>query len=217
VPTKIGLISDTHSTTAPLEEALAIFKREQVDTIICAGDIAGYGRDELLPTIDLLVNNNCQAISGNHDYCSPDYSYHGEKEKIEAFFNELPITLNLTIEDKRIYVVHAQPPDMMHGGIKLLDPDGKIFPDRKEKWTEELKSLDCDILIVGHTHQVFSEQLGDILVINPGSTTFNHTCAILTLPEMKVDFFALSKKEPITVWNWAHFFRDQGEIQNADT
>ena len=44
--TKIGLISDPHSTTAPLKEALSIFKREQVDTIICAGDIAVYVEDK---------------------------------------------------------------------------------------------------------------------------------------------------------------------------
>ena len=57
--TKIGLISDTHSTTAPLEEALSLFKKEQVEIIICAGDIAGYGNDQLEPTIDLLTENNC--------------------------------------------------------------------------------------------------------------------------------------------------------------
>ena len=66
-------------------------------------------------------------------------------------------------------------------------------------------SKHSDVLIVGHTHQVFSEQLGDVLVINPGSTTFNHTCAILTLPEMKVDIFPLSNKEPILCWNWSMF------------
>ena len=205
MPTKLGLISDTHSTTAPLKEALSIFEREQVDNIICAGDVAGYGKDELLPTINLLLDYNCQVISGNHDYCSPDYSYSGQKEKIEAFFDNLPLKLELNIENKKIYVVHAQPPDLVHGGIKLLDPDGNVFPDRKAMWTEELKNLDCDVLIVGHTHQVFNEQLGDIFVVNPGSTTFNHTCAILTLPDMKVDIYALSNKEPIKAWNWSMF------------
>lgn len=203
--TKLGLISDPHSTTEPLKEALAIFKRENVDTIICAGDIAGYGRDKLSRTIDLLVDSNCQMIAGNHDYCSEDYDYGGKEEKIEAFFKSLPRTLELTVENKRIYVAHAEPPDLQHGGIKLLDPDGNIFPDKKEQWTEKLKTLDSDILILGHTHQVFSVQLGDVFVINPGSTTFNHTCVVLTLPDMKVDIFALSNKEPIICWNWSMF------------
>jgi putative phosphoesterase len=211
MPSKIGLISDPHSTTAPLEEALALFKREQVDTIICAGDIAGYGKDELSRTIDLLIDSDCQMIAGNHDYCSDEYDYNDQKGRIEAFFNNLPRTLELTIENKKIHVAHAEPPDMQHGGIKLLDTDGNVFPDRKEDWTEKLKPYDYDILIVGHTHQVFSEQLGDVLVINPGSTTFNHTCLILTLPDMTVDVFALSNKEPIMCWNWSMFNHVQND------
>jgi len=210
MPTKIGLITDPHSTTEPLEEALAIFKREHVDTIICAGDIAGYGKDELFRTIELLIDSNCQMIAGNHDYCSDDYDYSGQKDKIAEFFDKLPRSLELTIENKKIYVAHAEPPDLQHGGIKLLDPDGNIFPDRKKQWADKLRTLDCDILIVGHTHQVFSEQLGDVLVINPGSTTFNHTCIVLTLPDMKVDIHALSNKEPIMVWNWSMFNHTQG-------
>ena len=43
---------------------------------------------------------------------------------------------------------------------------------------------------------------GDLLVVNPGSTLFNHTCAILSLPEMAVEVFSLSGKEPLLVWNW---------------
>ncbi len=68
MPTQIGLISDTHSTTAPLKEALAIFEREKVNSIIYAVDIAGHGEDQLEKTIDLLQENNCLMISGNHDY-----------------------------------------------------------------------------------------------------------------------------------------------------
>lgn len=210
MPTKIGLISDPHSTTAPLEEAMSIFEREQVDTIICAGDIAGYGDDQLEQTIDLLTENNCLLIAGNHD-CWPldendDTQYN---KKVEKFFTALPLKLELTIENKKVYVAHAHPPDSLHGGIKLLDPDGFVFPDRKEYWAQELKDFDYDVLIVGHTHQVFSEQIGKTLVINPGSTTFNHSCAVLSLPEMSVTNFALENKEIIKTWNWGLFFQEQ--------
>ncbi len=200
--TKIGLISDTHSTTAPLKEALSIFEREQVDFIICAGDIAGYGEDQLEQTIELLQKNNCLMISGNHDHCDATTTLGSCSDKIIKFFDSLPTHLELTIEDKSIYVVHACPPDEQHDGIKLLDPEGRVFTDRKEQWENELKYFDYDVLIVGHTHQVFSETLGNILVINPGSTTFNHNCSILQLPEMQVQNFALSGKTPIKVWNW---------------
>lgn len=206
MPTKVGLISDTHSTTAPLNEALAIFEREKVNSIICAGDIAGYGEDQLEETIDLLQKNNCLMISGNHDHCDDTVTHGSSSDKIIKFFDSLPTHLELIIEDKSIYVVHASPPDEQHGGIKLLDPEGRVFTDRKAHWENELKYFDYDILIVGHTHQIFCETLGNTLgntlVINPGSTTFNHNCSILYLPEMSVQNFALSGKTPIKVWNW---------------
>ena len=210
MPTKIGLISDTHSTLAPLQQALEIFKREQVDTIICAGDIAGYGEKKILhdvePLVDLLQTHNCLMVSGNHDHWSEEYSSKN-KDRVIAFFDSLPSHLELNIEDKRIYVVHASPPDLEHGGIKLLDPEGNVYEDRKAFWANELKDLNADILIAGHTHQILCEQLGDILLVNPGSTVFNHNCSILSLPDMQVEHFPLSNKEPIKVWNWGMLFQ----------
>ncbi|MDH5388040.1 MAG: metallophosphatase family protein [Gammaproteobacteria bacterium] len=208
--TKIGLISDTHSTLAPLQEALAIFKREQVDIIICAGDIAGYGEQKIEhdvePLIDLLEEHDCLMVSGNHDHWSEEDHPNQNKERLETFFDALPSHLEINIEGQRIYVVHSSPPDEEHGGIKLLDPEGEVYQDRKASWTSELKDLNADILIVGHTHQILCEQLGDILLINPGSTVFNHNCSILSLPDMQVEHFALSNKEPIKVWNWGMLF-----------
>ncbi len=212
MPTKIGLISDTHSTLAPLQEALEIFKRERVDTIICAGDIAGYGEKKILhdvaPLIDILEEHDCLTISGNHDHWSAEYASEN-KDRVISFFDSLPSHLELEIEGKRIYVVHASPPDLEHGGIKLLDPEGEVYQDRKELWANELKDLNADILIAGHTHQILCEQLGDILLVNPGSTVFNHNCSILSLPDMQVTHYALSNKEPIKVWNWGMLFQTQ--------
>jgi len=208
VPTKIGLLSDVHARPAPVADALSIFKREQVDIIICPGDIAGYF-DEIRPVIDLLVETDCQATIGNHDQAYLETHAEESNSAEYNFLNALPETLEYEIEGKRIYVVHAHPPASQHGGIKLLDVDGEMIPQQREYWQQELKDLDYDVLIVGHTHQVFAEQLGDVLVINPGSTQFNHTCMILNLPDMTVQTFALQGKQPVKSWNWGKFVHNQ--------
>ena len=87
-------------------------------------------------------------------------------------------------------------------GIKLLDLNGDLILEQKQHWTERLEGFDYDVLVVGHTHQVFAEQLGRTLAINPGSTKFNHCCAVLTLPDMRFQLFSLSNKAPQKVWNW---------------
>ena len=90
-------------------------------------------------------------------------------------------------------------------GITLLDENSQIVPDYVEKWTNRLKGFDSDILIVGHTHQVFAQQLGKTTVINPGSTKFNHTCMILSLPDIETKIVPLGDKQPILAWNWGTF------------
>ena len=200
--TRIGLISDVHCSPAPLAEALELFSREKVDDIICCGDIAGY-YDSLEPTIELLARSNCKTIVGNHDQSYLEKSAQDSASKTRAYLQNLPQTLSLEIEGKRVYVVHANPPSEQHGGIKLLDQQGKLRQDRIDEWTLALTEFEHDVLIVGHTHQVYAVQLGDVFAINPGSSAFNHSCMILSLPDLSVQTFALGKQEIIKCWNFS--------------
>lgn len=206
--TRLGLISDVHATSAPLKEALSIFEREQVDEIICAGDIAGYF-EELEASIDALLEYGCSTIIGNHDQAYIETHADEVDSKQYSFLNSLPETLQYEIEGKRIYVVHAHPPASQHGGIKLLDVDGELIAEQRQYWQQKLQGENFDVLIVGHTHQVFAEQLGNVLTINPGSTQFNHTCMILSLPDMTVETFALEGKQVLKSWNWGKFIHKQ--------
>ena len=201
MPTKIGLVSDIHATPAPLKEALAIFRGEGVASILCPGDIAGYG-DELDESVQLLIDNHCQTILGNHEIWQLEDAAEGEASQTLAFFRTLPSMLDLVIEGKRLYMAHASPPQSYKEGIRLLDENGEIVPLQKASWAGRLAAFDYDVLVVGHTHQMFAEKLGQTLIINPGSTVFNHSCAILSLPEMAIQWFPLSGKTPVKVWNW---------------
>jgi putative phosphoesterase len=200
--TRIGLISDVHSTPGPLAEALELFSNEKVDDIICCGDIAGY-YDTLQPTIELLARSNCKAIVGNHDQVYLEKPPQDGESSIRDYLQNLPQTLDLEIEGKRIYVVHANPPSEQHGGIKLLDQQGETRQDRIDEWTMTLSGFAHDVLIVGHTHQVYAEQLGEVFVINPGSSVFNHSCMILSLPDLSVQTYALGKQDIVKCWNFS--------------
>jgi putative phosphoesterase len=203
--TRIGLISDVHSSPEPLRQALEIFEREAVDDIVCAGDIAGY-YDNVRPTIDLLRQSNCQAIVGNHDQSYLQKPVEETDAAVRDYLGNLPQSLSLEIEQKSVYVVHANPPCEQHGGIKLLDRQGDIVEERKQLWTEKLKDFGRDVLIVGHTHQVYAEHLGGTFVVNPGSSVFNHSCMILSLPELEVQSFALQNRDIVKCWNFGMLY-----------
>jgi len=201
VSTRIGLISDPHATAAPLAEALSLFKAAGVDGVFCAGDIAGYG-SQLEQTLDLLIAADCSAISGNHDLWYVEDSTEEPETRTRTYLSNLPAVRELTIEGKRLYMVHASPPRSYMEGIKLLDAWGKILPDRKQEWSERLQGFEYDVLVVGHTHQVFAERLANTLVINPGSTKFNHSCAILELLGLEFELLPLPDKKVVKTWNW---------------
>ena len=206
----IGLLSDVHATPAPVAEALSIFEREGVEQVFCVGDIAGY-RDELEPTVALLVESGCQSVIGNHDLQYLDHLEDDVDDPSAAYFRQLPAFIDTSIEGLQVYLVHAHPPDACHGGIKLLDRQGEVQSDRVAQWTQALETFDAHVLVVGHTHQVFAEQVGTTLVVNPGSSAFNHSCAILRLPEMTVQVFPLSGKAIEKTWNWGDHVIGRGK------
>ncbi len=198
---KIGLISDPHATPAPLAEALALFREKNVDMIWCTGDIAGYGVG-LDETVSLLKEYDCHTISGNHELWYLDKDSDNVNPDSFDYIKRLPLVIEERIADNQLYMVHASPPRSVTEGIHLLDPQGEIITHEKLKWQERLKKFEADVLIVGHTHQVFAVQFEKTLVINPGSTRFNHCCAVITLPKREVEWFNLSGEEIRYSWNW---------------
>lgn len=198
---KLGLISDVHASPKPLQTALDIFDDHNVDRIICAGDIAGYN-DELTATIDLLLEHNVDCIIGNHDQTWLEQHTALQQSRDYRFLAGLPHTLEFAATGKNIYVVHAHPPDEQHGGIKLLDINCQLIPKQLTSWNNKLDNFKADILIVGHTHQVFAESIGNTLVLNPGSSAYNNSCMVLELPDCTTRVEALDSQGVNLVWNW---------------
>ena len=183
-----------------------MFELQQVDRILCTGDIVGYF-DQATETVDLLKTANCDCVIGNHDedYLSSD----DQTPAVTGYLSSLPRFLEQEIAGIRIYMVHAEPPDKLHDGIKLLDESGNVIETRLQEWQSRLSGFDADILIVGHTHQVYTTTVDGLLVINPGSLAFNHSCMILNLPEKSVETFAVGNQKIVPSWNFGLQFKQQ--------
>lgn len=205
--TAIGLLSDVHACAAPVREALAIFAREGVSQVFCAGDVAGY-HAELAETVALLDTHAVRTVRGNHDLRWLERRDAAGDEPYVAWLHRLPAVVDTVIAGRRVYMVHAEPPDACTGGgIRLLDADGAVRPERAALWTDRLAGAGYDVLVVGHTHQVFAAQLGATLVVNPGSSAFNHACAVLRLPQLAVEVFPLSGQPVLPYWNWNEYMQ----------
>ena len=199
--TLLGLIGDVHAAPAPVAEALELFTSMGVERVLCTGDIAGY-MDQLEQTVALLEKGACITVVGNHDLSYLEKTRKEPDSHVINYLKNLPASYETEIEGKSLYMVHAQPPDECHGGIKLLNKDGVVQEEWLEYWAQKLSAFQHDVLVVGHTHQVFAEYMGDTLVVNPGSSVFNNCCAVLRLPEMTVEMFSLSNSPIQRTWNW---------------
>lgn len=210
---QLGLISDVHAFAGPVEQALSEFSRRGVDRVICLGDIAGYG-EQLETTVELLQQAGAEAIRGNHEqwYLDRYEAGNGEPGPVYDWFATLPCTRSETIAGISTFMVHASPPGSLVAGIRLLDEHGQLIAAEQEFWSAELNRVEYELLLVGHVHQAYAQQLGKVMLVNPGSTAYNHSCAILRLPELAIEWIALSGRSIQWSWNWGMSIKteDQG-------
>ena len=151
---RIAIISDIHSNLEAFQAVLSEIEKEQVDTILCLGDIVGYGPNpnECIE----LAQKHCETILiGNHDYACIN--------KSEMFFfnrfarQAIEYTLSVISEENLDFIsglpfsaivyhyllVHANPytPESWD---YILSIDDAIFYFSKFK---------AQICFIGHSHQ----------------------------------------------------------------
>jgi putative phosphoesterase len=169
---KIAIISDLHGNYEALR-SLA----EKYDELWVLGDLVNYG-PEPGAVVDFVKTNGTVVMRGNHDHaiaydvdprCTARYQKMAEltrrytasvlKKEQKEFLRQLPLNLELKRQDTRFYLCHAKPSDPLYG----------YCAEQSEEWVEELDHVNADVLLVGHTHTPFVRQIGNRLVVNPGS------------------------------------------------
>ncbi len=69
--TRIAILSDIHGNLAALESVLTVVDTQQVEQILCCGDITGYGPYPA-QCIHLLQDVDACIVQGNHDAAAAD-------------------------------------------------------------------------------------------------------------------------------------------------
>lgn len=149
---KIAIISDIHANIEALIEVFKDIDKENVDEIICLGDIVGYGPNpnEAIDMVKEMVN---YVIKGNHDEgiineeVLFDFNEYGVKaiewQKRILKNENLNFLSNLNFEMK------FDTFQIIHGA--LSEPFKYIFTIFDA--LEETKYLERDILFIGHSHR----------------------------------------------------------------
>jgi putative phosphoesterase len=170
---RILLIADIHANWPALQTVAT----ETYDACICLGDLVDYGV-EPAPVIDWVRQHAWVSVRGNHDHgVAQNVTVNGRagfkyltaatrsltRERLSddelRYLAQLPVSRTVSVEDTRFLLVHASP----------RDPLDEYAPPDPDFWARRLRDVDVDVVCVGHTHHPYVLEVGDKLVINPGS------------------------------------------------
>ncbi len=164
---RVGLISDVHGNEPALEAVLEALAAEDIDAIVCAGDVVGYNpwpgacvdrlRERAVPTV---MGNHDRAVVSETAFRFNRMAAAGVEYALEHLADEqrewlAPLPEERTVFGGRVKLVHGHPED----------PDRYTYP---EDFSPRLLG-DEDVLVLGHTHVQHIERYAEGVVVNPGS------------------------------------------------
>jgi len=174
---RLGLIADIHGNVPALRAVLAELKRDEVDRVVCLGDVAiGPQPTE---TTELIRSLDCDVVRGNWD----EYFVNG--------FPEPRTELSRRLYDMGAWAVEVMSPRVRDylASLELLAlielaPEVRLLafhgsPRSTEDWIvattadgeveRMLAGFQAPLLVGGHTHFQLLRRLGDSVFVNPGS------------------------------------------------
>jgi len=173
---RYAIISDVHSNLHALKAVLTDLDDLEVKTILCAGDLVGYGAfpNEV---VNLLKERSVICISGNHDRAVVNLDTSNMNDWAKK---AIEWTIKIASEETREFLRKLNPRmDLTETG---LFPDGSkvgLFhgsPFDDDEYIEDYAATDTmmiiagtQVVITGHTHRPFINKLPHGVWINPGA------------------------------------------------
>lgn len=197
----LGLFSDVHANVTALEAVLDELRRHGAETLLCLGDLVGYGPAPN-ETIELIRESNVMCTLGAADERiafdfarrrAPrkgvaDQTLEWTREVLEdqhvAFLRELPVQQRVETPAGRLRFFHGTAEDP---GART---DLHVDPVRLNRLLERHR---CRLLASGGSHVPYYRQAPGGWVLNPGSVGLSLNgepgadCALLRIEEDEVE------------------------------
>lgn len=197
----VGIISDVHANVMALEAVLEQLKLRGAETIVCLGDLVGYGPAPN-ETIDLVRRESVLCTLGAADERIA-YAFARRKVPRRGVADEILEWTRGVIEPRHVHFLQTLPVQQrIHtpaGRLRFFhgspdDPAETLDLNQDPISLQKLLQRNrCNILASGSTHVPFYRQLPGGLVVNPGSVGLSLNgepgadYALLTISEDKID------------------------------
>lgn len=189
---RYAVLSDIHSDIEALNAVLPVIEAQQIDKMVCLGDMVGYYTNPN-ECLEIIEDREMLCISGNHDRGAvglKDISrfWRGARLampwtqkrltlKSRLFLETLPLTR--TIDDSFLMVHSSLDPDPNADFYIRSEEDTRLTFNALEKQPSRAK-----ICFFGHTHHpvVYEYNQGIIRKITETTTSLNPGCSYLINP-----------------------------------
>lgn len=179
---RYAIISDIHGNLEALKTVIEDIKKQNIDRIICLGDIISKGchNHECLEIVrqisDAVVKGNNDvkftksldeiAGVGDLDY---DHFYWTQKQLTADDINyirHLPMCCEFVLSGRKIRCFHATPSDINESVFNFTNYEKKLSLFEPSVYTT---NTIADVIVYGHTHFTSYEKLYGKTLINVGS------------------------------------------------
>ena len=200
---RIGLIGDVHQEDLALAWALGLLSDEQVDLVVCVGDIAdGFG--DLDTCCELLESHGVITVKGNHDrwFLAQQMRELPQASSAAAanpasreWLAQLPSSVSIETPRGKALVCHGMGDDDMVG-VKPYDEGYAL--DSNLPLQRLLTSDEHRIVIAGHTHQPMLRRVGHLTLVNAGTLhrEFQPCVGLLDTTTLTERFVPIPRLEP---------------------
>lgn len=179
---RYAIISDIHGNLSALTAVLDDIKKQNIDRVVCLGDIIGKGANG--HECVRLVREKCNAVvRGNNDVRysksldeiagSPEFDYEyflwTQKQLTAddiAYIRNLPMCCEFVLSGRLVRGFHATPNNVDSAIFNFDGYKTKLNLFYPTEFTTEQKA---DVVVYGHTHSSGMENLFGYTLINVGS------------------------------------------------
>jgi putative phosphoesterase len=138
---RVAVVSDVHGNLHALQAVLDDLERENVDAIVCCGDVEGPFGDECAA---LLERAGARFVRGNAD------------EGVDW-----PLTVELEIDGLGLVLFCHGSPRSEHEILTRVSPENRV--------SAALAGVTADVVVHGHTHVQYDRRIAGRRVVNAGS------------------------------------------------
>jgi predicted phosphodiesterase len=199
---RAGLIGDVHTELRRLEAVIGFFAGQQLDRILCTGDLPDGPNDarDVDACCAALARASACTILGNHDRWLQDGEMRqlpGATDRDEVapdtlrFLDSLPSTVEFETPGGRALLCHGLGADDM-AAVRAFDHG--LALDQNEALQALLRERRYRYVLSGHTHRPMVREISGLTIINAGTLLRDHNpcCSVIDFGARRITFYEVA-------------------------